>query len=257
MPGGHRKPGEGILATAQRELYEETGAVDYSIQPVCVYSVTASGSSAGRETFGMLYCADVKVFEPDLHSEIERITIQDELPAAWTYPDIQPRLIREVQYRVCTKLVIPKYDDLWFRQEMMADPDTMSYNHAWGGTIPFPQRDWASWYDRWVANPEDRRFYRYVVDQASGTFVGEAAYQWDEGRSIWCADVLIAAKHRRRGYGQAALRLLCDAAGERGVGILRDHIAIDNPAITMFLSQGFAEEYRTDEGIMLKKELRG
>ncbi len=37
--------------------------------------------------------------------------------------------------------------------------------------------------------------------------------------------------------------------------ILRDDIAIDNPAITMFLSQGFTEEYRTDEAIILKKEL--
>ena len=28
MPGGHREPGEDILTTAKRELYEETGAVD-------------------------------------------------------------------------------------------------------------------------------------------------------------------------------------------------------------------------------------
>lgn len=32
----------------------------------------------------------------------------------------------------------PKLEDLWFREAMMADPDTMSYNSAWGGTIPFP-----------------------------------------------------------------------------------------------------------------------
>lgn len=228
IPGGHREPGEEILTTAQRELYEKTGAVDYSIQPVGVYSVTASGNFAGQETFGMLYCANVKAFEPDLHGEIERIVVQDGLPAAWTYPDIQPHLIREVQYRTCTKLVIPNYDDLWFRQEMMADPDTMSYNHAWGGTIPFSQKDWASWYDRWIVDPEGRRFYRYAVERTSGTFVGETAYHWDERRSIWCADVIIAAKYRHRGYGQAALRLLCDAAREEGVDILRDDIAIDN-----------------------------
>ena len=34
-----------------------------------------------------------------------------------------------------------------------------------------------------------------------------------------------------------------------------DDIAIDNPAITLFLRHGFVEEYRTDEIIMLKKEL--
>ena len=41
VPGGHREPGEDILSTAKRELYEETGAVDFTIEPVCVYSVTA------------------------------------------------------------------------------------------------------------------------------------------------------------------------------------------------------------------------
>ena len=97
VPGGHREPGEDILTAAKRELCEETGAVDFTIEPVCVYSVTASPDSDGQETFGMLYYADVKAFEKELHSEIERIVIQDELPAAWTYPEIQPLLMERVQ----------------------------------------------------------------------------------------------------------------------------------------------------------------
>ena len=40
------------------------------------------------------------------------------------------------------KLYIPKYEELWFRQMFMADEKTMSYNHAWGGTIPFPEKNW-------------------------------------------------------------------------------------------------------------------
>ncbi len=99
VPGGHREPGEDILSTAKRELYEETGAVDFSIEPVCAYSVTAPWNFDGQETYGMLFCADVKAFEKELHSEIERIVIQDDLPAAWTYPDIQPYLMQEVQKR--------------------------------------------------------------------------------------------------------------------------------------------------------------
>ena len=100
IPGGHREPGEDILATAKRELYEETGAVDFSIRSVCVYSVTAPGLFDGQETFGMLFYADVKSFENELHSEIERIIIQDELPTAWTYPEIQPYLLQEVCRRI-------------------------------------------------------------------------------------------------------------------------------------------------------------
>ena len=33
--------------------------------------------------------------EHELHSEIEKVEFFEELPEAWTYPDIQPLLIRE------------------------------------------------------------------------------------------------------------------------------------------------------------------
>ena len=49
--------------------------------------------------------------------------------------------------------------------------------------------------------------------------------------------------------------LLCNAAKQNVLKLLYDDLAIDNPAITMFLKNGFMEEYRTNEIIMLKKEL--
>ena len=147
----------------------------------------------------------------------------------------------------------PKLRDLWFRRDFMADPETMSYNHAWGGTIPFPEEKWNAWYDDWLVNHENRRFYRYLADE--DTFVGEIAYHYDRDRKNYLADVIVAAQYRGRGYGGAGLRLLCEAARENGVSVLYDDIAIDNPAIRLFFAQGFTEEYRTDEIIMLKKEL--
>lgn len=57
------------------------------------------------------------------------------------------------------KLYTPKLEDLWFRQQLMSDEATMSYNHAWGGTIDFPESGWQDWYDFWIKNPEDKRFF--------------------------------------------------------------------------------------------------
>lgn len=106
VPGGHREKQESILQTAKRELMEETGAIDFRIKPICVYSVTGKNrvNKSGNETFGMLYYADIEKFESELDSEIEKIELLDELPNAWTYPLIQPLLIAEVQRRISKEM---------------------------------------------------------------------------------------------------------------------------------------------------------
>ncbi|MBD8979531.1 MAG: NUDIX domain-containing protein [Clostridiales bacterium] len=101
IPGGHREKGETVLEAAKRELKEETGAIDFTIKPVCVYSVkgkTRVNENIDNETFGMLYVADIFSFE-EIHSEIEKIIITDKLEYDWTYPLIQPKLMKEAQRR--------------------------------------------------------------------------------------------------------------------------------------------------------------
>lgn len=98
FPGGHRDVGEDILTTAKRELYEETGAVDYSLKQICVYSVYGNDGEIENEveTFGMLYYADILKFEQLPNFEIEKVELFDILPDNWTYPEIQPYLLEKV-----------------------------------------------------------------------------------------------------------------------------------------------------------------
>lgn len=98
IPGGHREPNENIIDTAKRELIEETGAIDFDLKPICVYSVIEKDNFNGEETFGLLCYADIKSFGK-INSEIERIIITDELPTNWTYPTIQPYLLAELEKR--------------------------------------------------------------------------------------------------------------------------------------------------------------
>ena len=151
------------------------------------------------------------------------------------------------------ELYKPQIEDLWFREKMLCDEQTMSYNHAYGGTISFPKEKWESWYNRWVLEPANKRFYRYIRE--NDMFLGEVAYHYDEERQNYIADVIIYAPHRGNGYGSQALLQLCETAKCNGVDTLYDDIAIDNPSVTLFLKCGFEEVLRTSEYVLVKKEL--
>ncbi len=98
VPGGHREEKEEITDTAKRELFEETGAKIYDLHKICVYSVVKDDilDPGTKESFGMLYYAEIKEFGrlPDM--EMERVEFFDDVPEKMTYPLIQPVLMEKV-----------------------------------------------------------------------------------------------------------------------------------------------------------------
>ena len=93
IPGGHIEKDETADEAARRELMEETGALDFTIECVSTYSVLKNGETG----FGRLYLAEISTLGPvpDI-SEIAEVKMMDLLPENLTHPDIQPQLYQRV-----------------------------------------------------------------------------------------------------------------------------------------------------------------
>lgn len=103
IPGGHREPGENIAQTAERELYEETGAVKYSLQQIFPYKVNE---------FGMLFYAEITELGELPQSEIEQVVLLDVPPkelSRWTYPEIQPELLQKIESELRKEMDLKKF----------------------------------------------------------------------------------------------------------------------------------------------------
>lgn len=88
VPGGHREAGESVEEAARRELYEESGALSFSLSPLCVYSV----DDGGTRSYGQLFLAEVEELGELPPFEIVERRLFDAMPDALTYPLIQGRL---------------------------------------------------------------------------------------------------------------------------------------------------------------------
>jgi len=78
-------------------------------------------------------------------------------------------------------IYIPRLEDLWFRQKMLADKRTMDYNIGFepydgynplDGTIDFSPEKWKRWHDGWT-DKRNRCFYAYIVRKSDGVWIGD------------------------------------------------------------------------------------
>lgn len=103
LPAGHREPGESILETAHRELCEETGAIEYDLQPVFVFRIPAYDEAGQRcdEVASLVCRVEITVLGPlDPAFEIAEILLSHDLPEHLTYPVLQPALFQKVRDKV-------------------------------------------------------------------------------------------------------------------------------------------------------------
>ena len=93
MPAGHIEPGESADQAAVRELYEEAGVVNSSLEVICDYSVTVGE----KMEYGRLYSVSVKEMEPQHEFEIQELQFSEKLPRSLTYPEVQTILFNKVK----------------------------------------------------------------------------------------------------------------------------------------------------------------
>ena len=88
--GGHIEPGETPEQAARRELFEESGALEYTIWPAFDYLAREPGMQAA----GAVFTADIETLGPLPESEIAETALFEALPPNITYPDITPIFLR-------------------------------------------------------------------------------------------------------------------------------------------------------------------
>ncbi len=93
MPAGHIEPGETADQAAVRELYEETGTVDSTLNYLCDYEVQVNNNTE----YGRLYGAYVVSREELPEHEIGEIRFDKKLPDNLTYPEVQKVLFKKLE----------------------------------------------------------------------------------------------------------------------------------------------------------------
>ena len=146
-------------------------------------------------------------------------------------------------------LHVPEYNELWYRQKILCDSATMSYNAGYDlgfdgydnetGCIDFPEEDWADWYNYFIGN--EARFYAYI--SAGGEFIGEVNLHKIQDSNEYNMGIVIESKHRGKGYAEKALKLLLKQAFDvmGADAVLNDFEDTRISAVKTHLGAGFKE----------------
>ena len=93
IPGGHIEKDETPELAAKRELYEETGAIEFNLLPICKYSFEIDGNNI----FSIMYKAEITKMENLPNFEMKQVNFFEKIPNNVTYPEIYEEIFKRVR----------------------------------------------------------------------------------------------------------------------------------------------------------------
>ena len=262
VPGGHREAGETIEAAAVRELYEETGAAEYRMVPVSVYSVTDQAQSGEKqaESFGMLFSAEISRFDqlPPVF-EMEKIECFENPPDNWTYPEIQPLLFQHLRQAAGkTMICAEKTESLLYRRAGSHDRELLTRLRL---EVLRAANGLEEDVDLSLTELESRRYYEtcFLEDSHAAwlVFDGEEVvgtgavsfyqvmptYHNPSGKKAYIMNMYTRPDYRRRGIAYRVLELLTAEAEMRQI----DAVTLEATAAGRPLYEAFGFTAMRDE----------
>lgn len=239
FPGGHREAGETIEAAAVRELYEETGAAEYRMVQVSVYSVTDQAQSGEKqaESLGMLFYAEISRFDqlPPAF-EMEKIECFEKPPDNWTYPEIQPLLFQHLRQAAGkTMICAEKTESLLYRRAGSHDRELLTrlrleVLRAANGLeedvdLSRTELESRRYYE--TCFPEDSHAAWLVFDGEEVVGTGAVSfyqvmptYHNPSGKKAYIMNMYTRPDYRRRGIAYRVLELLTAEAEMRQIDVV-------------------------------------
>ena len=262
FPGGHREAGETIEAAAVRELYEETGAAEYRMVPVSVYSVTDQAQSGEKqeESLGMLFYAEISRFDqlPPAF-EMEKIECFEKPPDNWTYPEIQPLLFQHLRQAAGkTMICAEKTESLLYRRAGSHDRELLTrlrleVLRAANGLeedvdLSRTELESRRYYE--TCFPEDSHAAWLVFDGEEVVGTGAVSfyqvmptYHNPSGKKAYIMNMYTRPDYRRRGIAHRVLELLTAEAEMRQI----DAVTLEATAAGRPLYEAFGFTAMRDE----------
>lgn len=154
------------------------------------------------------------------------------------------------------ELHIPKESELEYRQHLISDKETMSYNVGYGddgiGCYYQTIEQVQEWYKNW--NNGTDNYYAYIIRKEDNIPIGEVDVHWSSYCKKHIIGIVIEAKYRGKGYAEEALNLLCDVAFNKLNlnKIYDDFPTARTAAEKVFSKAGFVRE--NNEFVALTKE---